>query len=318
MFKKFNTTTLVIILIVLGAILAVNKFFFSEKSESTFNDEFVKIDTGLVTQVLIYPKAEKGKEIKITRQGRGWQLSNDKVKTVADSNQVRNLIKSFANLKSLALTGADKSSWKDLQVEDTSGSRIKIMTSDNKTYDMVVGKFGYNQQTRNGSTNIRRANEEAVYAVEGFLSFTVNQPFNAWRNKLLISGNKDNWNTLTFTYPSDSSFVLSKQNNQWMVNGAPADSAKAAQYLNSIASLQSSNFVEQYTPSSIPAYTLSIQGNNQPAPITVVAYPADSTQKFILHSSLNNDGWFSDMPGNTVQRLFVSSRNFISAEGEKK
>jgi hypothetical protein len=311
MFKKFNTTTLIIILVVLATIWAVNKFFLSEKSESTFNDEFVKIDTGLVIQVLIYPKAEKEKEIKLTKQGRSWELTNGKIKMMADSNQVRNLINSFANLKSIALAGADKSSWKDLQVEDTSGSRIKFITSDNKTYDMVVGKFGYNPATRSGSTYIRHSNEEVVYSIDGFLTFTVNQPFNSWRNKTLISGNKDSWSTLTFTYPGDSSFVLAKQNNQWMVNGAPADSAKAAQYLNGIASLQSSSFVEQYAPSSTPAYTVSIQGNNQPAPVTVVAYPADSTQKFILHSSLNNDGWFSDVPGNTVQRLFVSSRNFL-------
>src|SRR5207237_8357648 len=124
------------------------------------------------------------------------------------------------------------------QVADTSDTRIKIITTDNHTYDMVVGKFGYNPAARNGLTYIRHADEEAVYAIEGSLSFTVNQDIDAWRNKTFITGNKDNWTSLTFTYPGDSSFMLSKSNNQWMVNGEKADSAKTAQYFNPLANLQ--------------------------------------------------------------------------------
>jgi len=319
MFKKLKTSTLIIILVVLAGIVLLNKFYFSKKSESTFTDEFVKIDSSRITQVLIYPKVEKGKEIKITKQAKGWELQNDKVKTMADSNAVRNLIASLGDMKSTALAGADRSSWKDLETDDSTGSRIKIITGDNQTYDFVVGKMGFNQNTRSAVTHIRKKDEEAVYTVNGWLSFSVNQPFSGWRIKTIVNGNKDNWNTITFTYPGDSSFVLAKQNNTWIVNGSVADSAKTAQYLNQLASAQSNSFADNYTPSSTPVYTLSIQGNNQPAPVTVVAYPADSIQKFILHSSLNNDAYFSDAQTGTVNRLFVSRNNFLGeAAGEKK
>jgi len=311
MFRKFSSTTLVIILVVLIGFVALNKFYFSKKSESTFNEEFVSIDTSMVSEILIYPKAEQGKEIKITRSAKGWELSNGKIKTVADSSAVRNLIGSFKEIKSNSLAGADKSSWAELQVDDSSGSRINIKTNDNKSYEMVVGKFGYNQAARNGVTYIRHANEEAVYGIDGFLSFSVNQPFSGWRNKTFISGNKDNWDNLTFTYPGDSSFVLSKQNNTWMVNGTLADSAKAAAYLNGIASLQNAAFVDSYVPSSTPVFSLSIRGNNQAVPVSVVAYPADSVQKFILHSSQNPDAYFSNAQSHLAEKVFVSSRSFL-------
>jgi hypothetical protein len=311
MFKKLKTSTLVIILIVLAGAVALNKFYLSKKTESTFTDDFASIDTSLVTQVLIYPKVENGKEIKLTKTAKGWELQNDKVKTMADSNAVRGLIANFENMKSLSLAGADKSSWKDLMVDDTSGTRIKIITSDNKTYDFVVGKMGFNQQKRSALTHIRKKDEEAVYTVDGWLAFSANQGFSSWRNKTLVDGNKDNWNTLTFNYPGDSSFVLTKQNNVWTVNGMPVDSAKTAQYLNQLASTQSSSFVENYSPAATPAYTLNIQGNNQIAPITVTAYPADTVQKFILHSTLNSDAWFAEGTSNTVGRVFVSSKSFM-------
>ena len=172
-------------------------------------------------------------------------------------------------------------------------------------------RFGYNPTTRSGVTYIRHTDEESVYAIDGFLSFSVNQPFSGWRNKTFITGNKDNWNSLTFTYPGDSSFMLVKQNNKWIVNGTPADSGKAEQYLNALANMQNSSFVDQFSPSSTAIYTLTIQGNNQSAPINVLAYPTDSTQKFILHSSLNNDAYFNDGQSHEVENIFVSSKSFF-------
>ena len=318
MLKKLNTTKLIIILAILGGLVLFNKLYREKKSESTFRDVFVKIDTSTVTQILIYPQAEKGKEIKITKNGSRWDLQNEKIKTAADSNAVRGLLSTFSEMKSLSLAGADKSTWKDLQVTDSAGTRIKIIAADNKTYDMIIGKFGYNNETRQGNTYIRHADEEAVYSVEGFLSFSINQPFNTWRNKTFINGSKDNWTSLTFTYPADSSFVLSIQGNAWTVNGEPADSTKTEQYLSQLASMQSSGFVDGYSPSSTPVFTLSINGNNQPAPITVQAFPADSAQKFILHSSLNPDAYFSEAQSNIASRLFTGRKNFFASEESQK
>ncbi len=310
MFKKFNTKTLIIILVVLGGIVALSKYQ-SKKSESTFREEFIKVDTSSVTQILLYPKSEKGKEIKITKNGSVWELQNDKIKTNADSTAVKGLLANFIDVKSISLGAEDKSGWADLQVTDTSGTRIKIIAKD-QTYDLIIGKFGYDPSTRSGITYIRYANEEPVYAIEGFLAMSINQGFNSWRRKAFISGNKDNWNSLTFSYPADSSFMLSKQNNGWTVNGEPSDSAKTVQYLNEIATLQNSSFVDQYTPSSTPVFTLSIQGNNQSTPITIQAYAADSIQKFILHSSLNPDAYFSDGQSHIAERVFKSRTNFIA------
>jgi hypothetical protein len=168
-----------------------------------------------VNTIFIYPHSEKGKEIKIIRNGKGWDLQNDKVKTVADGMAVKQFISQFVEMKSPSLGGQEKSSWNDLQVSDTSGSRMKFVSSDNKAYNMIVGKIDYTPSTLSGLTYIRHADEEATYAVSGFLSFTINQGFN-------------------------------------------------------------------------------IHGVNQSAPVTIQAYPADSTRKYILHSSLNPDAYFSE------------------------
>lgn len=312
MIKRYSSTALIIIIVVLTCLVLFNKYYLSKKSESTFNDEFVKIDTSLVNEILIYPLAEKGKEIKLSKLAKGWEVSSDKVKALSDTSAVKNLLSSFSEIKSNALAAADKSGWQELQIDDSAGSRIVIKTTDNKSFDMVVGKFGYNSSSRNGVSYIRHKDEEAVYAIDGFLSFTVNQPMSAWRNRTFIKGNKNDWNMLTFTYPGDSSFVLSKQGNVWMVNGQPADSAKTALYLESISALQCSGFVDSYIPVSTPVFSLSILGNNQSKPLTVNAYPGDSLQKFILHSTLNPDAWFSNAQSQVAEKVFTGSGNFIA------
>lgn len=148
---------------------------------------------------------------------------------------------------------------------------------------------------------------------------SINQGFNSWRNRGFIHGSKDNWNTLTFTYPGDSSFVIAKQNNAWLVNGEVADSNKIVNYLNGLASMQSSGFVDNHSPSSTPVFTLSIQGNNQSA-ISVQAYAADSTQKLILHSSQNADAYFSEAQSNIAGRVFVGKGSLMKTDetAEKK
>ena len=310
MFKKLSTTKLLIIFAVLAGIVLFNKFYLSKKEESTFREEFVKIDTAAVTSISIFPPAAKGKEIKFTKNGKQWELQCGKIKTIADSNAVRSILVPFADMKSGSLAGIDKSSWKDLQVNDSAGTKIKITTEDNHVYNMVVGKFGFDPSTRSGLSYIRHEEEEAVYSIEGYLSYMVTQPLDAWRNKTFIKGNSESWTSITFTYP-DSSFVLSKSNNVWTVNGQQADSAKTMQYLNQLASVQGSGFVDGYTPSSTPIFLVSIVGNNQSVPINIQAYPSDSTYQFILHSSLNPDAYFSEAQSRLKERVFKGRGEFL-------
>lgn len=313
MFNKFSTKTLVIILVVLGGLVLLNKYYFSKKSESTFDTIFVKIDSAAVTQILIYPKAEKGKELKLTKTEKGWELQNDKTKTMADTAEVHRLLANFVDVKATSLAAEDKAGWADYQVADTSGSRIKFLAG-NDTYEMVVGKFGFNSAARNGVTYIRHMGDEKVYAVEGYISFIVNRDFTSWRMKTVISGNKDNWTSLSFTYPSDSSFTLIKQSNHWMINGQLVDSVKTDQYLTQLTNKQSTGFVDGYVQNGSPVYTLSISGNNQSKAIMVQAFPADSSQKFILHSNLNPDAWFSELKSPITDAIFVGKSHFMKQE----
>lgn len=310
MFSKLNTKTLLILMALLGGVVAYTYWSDSEKGESTFRADFCSIDTNAVTQILIYPKADNYKEVKFTKAGTNWELSNDKIKTVVDSQTVRGLLTGFALLKAQSLAATSSDQWNEYLVGDTSGTRIKFVTP-SKTFDIMVGKFGYNNQTRSGTTYVRMYDEKEVYSVDGFLSFMVNQPFNSWRNRIITKGGQESWKQITFTYPADSGFVMTRDSAGWLIDGLRADSAQATSFIQAIAQLNSSEFADDYKPgANAPVYTVTIEGDNFVS-ISIKAFPADALMRFAVNSSLNPEAYFDDAKSDIISRLFVSKSKFL-------
>ncbi len=311
MFSKLSTKTLLILMAILGAIVWFTYFSDNGSDESTFRNEFISMDTSSVNSILIYPKAEDRKEIKFIKANNKWEVTNGKITASVDSMTVRSLLGQFALLKSQSLAAISSDKWDDLLVSDTSGTRIKFITP-SKTYDIMVGKFGYNNETRSGITYVRMYDEKEVYTVDGFLSFNVNQPFNSWRNHNLTKGNQQDWQRIAFIYAGDSSFVMVKDSIAgWTIEGQRCDSAEAANYIQSIAYLSSSEFIDNYSPgANQPVCQLRIEGNNQSA-ITLQAFPADTTIQFVLHSSINPDSYFNDAKSKIAEKAFVSKSRFL-------
>jgi len=312
MFRKGNTKLLLITLVILSAVLVFTYLTDEKKGARTFREELVNMDTSLVNIILLFPQSDNHKEIKLVKNGNVWNVKKENFSTDADSNNIRNLLSTFALLKPLRLAATEKSKWKEYQVDDLLGTRIKFISAENILLDIVVGKFSYNNTTRSGISYVRIYDENKVYAVDGFIPMAVNQPFNQWRNKTIFAEKKENFTKLVFNYPSDSGFVLMKENNSWKLDNEFADSNKVEQYLNTISSLSSSSFVDNYTPGSSPVMSLTIRGNNMPAPVLIKAFSADSIQRYIIHSSFNSGAYFSANANDLDKQIFKKRNDFLS------
>lgn len=320
MLKKLNTKTLLIVLAVLIGIVVFTKIFDDKKGGGTFKEELVNIDTSQVNIILVYPNAEQHKEIKLTRNGDAWTVQKENISSEADTSHVKNLLGTLALVKPQRLAATEKSKWKDFNVDDSLGTRVRFLSGEKILLDIVIGKFSFNNMTRSGISYLRLAGEENVYAADGFIPMTVNQPFNEWRNKVIFRGNKEDWTKISFSY-TDSSFILKKENGIWMIENAEPDSDKVEQYLNDLSYLANSSFVDNFSPPVLPAMWLTIEGNNMASPVTIRAFPADSTDRFIINSSSNPDAWFSAAKGNLTGRIFKKSSEFlkkIPGEGNLK
>ena len=317
MFKQFSTKTLIFILVILS--LAIAMVFLMDKKNGgrTIREELVRIDTSSVTSISLFPQSEKRVEIKILKNGKQWIVQKEKISAEADIRNIINLLNEFALIKPQRLASTEKSKWKDYGVNDSLGTRLKFYSGEKLLSDVVVGRFTFNNTTRSAISYIRLFNEEETYAMDGYISIAVNQPFNQWRNKVVIKEDKNNFTRFCFKYPADSGFVLSKENNKWKIGDENCDSAKVEQFLASMTMINCPGFVDNYIPAMAPLLTLTVEGNNMNA-LSITAFPADPVQRYVIHSSYNPAAYFSAKDYRLDENIFKSKTYFFPSIQPKK
>jgi Domain of unknown function (DUF4340) len=308
MFQKVNNKILGIVFVILLLIGAFIFVFDGGKTERTFREVLVDIDTSKVTEILIYPKSQNHKEVKLFKDKDEWRVN---LPSSGDAKVVDQRISSlFSQLLAIIpkrLAARDESKWNELQVDST-GSRVKVFEGSRLSLDLVIGRFSF-QQPRTMNTFVRLYNDKDVYEVDGFLDMTFNQGANIFRDGTVIKSDHNTWKQLQFTYPADSSFQLVKSGNSWMMNGKTTDSLKTANYLSRLANLSNNNFLDdvKIDPSSAPTFSLNITTSDLKF-IEIKGYQ-DSTS-FLIQSSQNPEAWFD---GSSLSKtIFTGKSSFFS------
>ncbi|MFH1000663.1 MAG: DUF4340 domain-containing protein, partial [Bacteroidota bacterium] len=229
------------------------------------------------------------------------------------------------NLKPERVAATKEDKWVEYKVVDSLGTRVKFKKGNEVLADLYLGKFSYQQaqnqyqqyaNQRGGGTKmttyVRLANENNVYAVNGFLSMTFNREPNLFRDKTLIQCNSEDLTGLNFTYP-DSSFTLMKQEEKWMAGGLMADSASTVKVLRSLCKLKGTDFIEngEKYKTAKPVFSLKLEGNNM-SPIEVKAYEtSDSTCQFMVESSINPGNYMDGDKMKMFEKLYISKSKFF-------
>lgn len=307
----FQTINNKILGIIFGVLLITGLFLFlfdGGKNERTFREVLVDIDTSKVTEILIYPKSQNHKEVKLYKENDEWRVtlpSGGNAKVLND--RISNLFVQLIAIKPKRLAARDESKWNELQVDST-GSRVKIFEGSKQTLDLVVGRFSF-QQPRTMNTFVRLFNDKDVYEVDGFLDMMFNQGANIFRDGTVIKSDSKNWQQLQFVYPADSSFHLVNSNNGWVINGITTDSMKTANYLSRLANLSNSNFVDdvKVDPTASPAFSLNITTKDLQF-IEIKGFK-DSTS-FLIHSSQNPEAWFDG--SSLSSTIFTGKSSFFA------
>lgn len=281
----------------------------SGSNERTFRSELVDIDSSAVTQILIYPKKLNGDNVKLFKEDDNWkvELSENKTSPVPQS-KIDQILKQLMEVKPERLAGRGSENWAEFEV-DTAATRIEVYEGSDKTLDMVIGKFTF-QQPRSMKTFVRLAEDTDVYETNGFLSMTFNQDANYYRDQTIIQSKVDEWKSLNFSYPADSSYQLSKVNNMWQLStGEQTDSAKTATELRRLSSVKGNEFID-INKDTLPLaqYKLTIVKTDD-TQIEVFGYKVDDN--FIINSSQNPESYFDGSKGDLFKKVFVGSKKFV-------
>ena len=323
MAKKNNTRTLLIILVVLIGFFALLQVR-NRKSESTLRPDLIHVDTAKVTTILLYPRAENGAELKITKAKNGWRIQKGEKDAPVEAGSVKNILTEVLRIRPKRLVAVSDTAWDNYSVTDSTATRIIVQEGRKKTLDLYVGRFNVNQSSQMyggyqgrviGSSYIRPAGEKKVYEVDGFLALSFNQNFDAWRDHMFLRTTRGNLRKFNFTYPSDSGFVVENADSLWKVDGIPADSAGIQDYLSDWPFRRYSDFADDFEPPANPDYQITAEGNDMD-PVVLKAY-IHPKYRFVIHSSMNPETWFADRDSTIFKTFFVPKAKFLNHPEDK-
>lgn len=282
--KGFSTVKLIVLLgLLVGVYMMVN--IFTDKSRSkSFREELVKINSDEVSRIKI---TSSDGNVEVFKQDTTWKVKiNDARSVDARESAVTGFLSSLETIRPGAITTKKKEKWGDYQVDST-GTLVEVFEGDDKTLDIVIGRF--TMSGRNSySTFVRLSEDNEVYTADNFMGAGLTRTNAGFRETKLFQLNKDSIEQITFNYP-DSSFVLGKQNDKWLIGDMDADSIKVANYLSGIRFLSSNKFVDDLE-FQLPQLTVDIVANGSSYKVEAM----ESDRGWLIHTESNKEGFFID------------------------
>ncbi len=320
MFRKITNRSLLIIFTVLAALVVFIFIYDRQKGDRTFKSELFIVDSAAVTSITIYPKGNGTDVLKLIKSGgKGWEISHMNKRYPADSGIMQRILQVLAHVLPERVAGTDRSNWKDYEITDSLGTRVVVEQGQKVAADFRVGKISFSQdrspqnyggrQNMSAKSHIRVAGDERVYVVDGFLSMMFADNPSQYRSRVIFRLDKSLVTKLTFIYPGDSSFVLSRSGSKWSVNNAPADSAETEKYLNSVATTMGNEFAGENDLIPVFNYTLKVEGNNM-SPVEVHGAINPGMKKYYVKSDYNSSATFGSSAPNLFNQIFPSGKRF--------
>ncbi|MCB0628564.1 MAG: DUF4340 domain-containing protein [Lewinella sp.] len=297
-----NNKTLSIIFLVLLALYALPRLF-SGNPDRSFRSELVVVDTSLVDQIELYPKTADGQKVTLRRDNGQWTVTNGSIETQAMANSVQSILGQLRMIQAKRVVARQPEKWKDYEVEDENAVHVKAYNDGNELVDLIVGRFNFNQQTRQAQSYVRLAGEDEVYSVDGFLSMTFGQDFNAFRNKQILKLSGADQVTGLQWQGNGTTALFQKNDGNWIFNGQPVDSTAIAGYVDGLNFVSGSTFADGFNPAGSPEQSLQIQTPTGPIAINAFRYTGGD-KDFVIQSSQFPGALFSSDSTGVYDRLF--------------
>lgn len=312
MFKKFSSGILILILIGLLAVYFIVRF--AGQKERTFRDKVLSFDPAVVTAIQMNDPAQ-GQSVELRLSGNTWQVISEGRSYTADSNMVQGILSQLSDLPTKRYAGKGRDSWEKYELTEDQATLVTLFSGPKQIASVYIGKFSYTmpqeqpqamqmrQQQGDMTSFVRLADEQDVYAVEGFLKMSLNRNANSYRDRKLVSVNPDDITRFVFDEDGRETTLENKE-GRWFFDGFPADSAETARYKSTMARLSGGKFTEDGMPPGNPSHTLTLEGNNF-APIQIRAYPvADTNVNYVITSSVNQGSNFNGKEGSLFEKIF--------------
>ena len=300
-FIVLSATLLVLIVITLIATLSEDK-----KAAGNFSSSLVDLDPGKVSVITFTPPGGSGAFELVKAEGGEWKLVTAGKEYVAGERQVDQLLGSIGDITATQVVARDSDAWGEYHVNDSLGTQLALKEGGDQLASLVVGRISFSQsrnpyqQQPDMFTFLRQGSDATVYKVKGMLSMQVSGGVNSFRSGVITDMPKAVLQEAVFSYPADSSYVLTRRDSIWDMGGMQPDSASLATYLTNLTGFSSRSFVDTGVPTGAPAFSIQLKGTDM-ASVEVRAWTAEEQH---LVTSSQNPGSVFRLEEEQFERLF--------------
>jgi hypothetical protein len=156
---------------------------------------------------------------------------------------------------------------------DAAGRRMTYWNGAEVLLDLIVGSDGRGSQT----AYARQAAADEVFLLRGSLGALVSRDVDSWRDRRIAAIAPDAVHRIVVQRGKDAT-VLTREEDQWTVGGASADSAAVARLLRALSNVAAIGFAS-------PAETDSLDFQQAGRRLTVLGSGADTLLDLLIDST---------------------------------
>jgi len=266
----------------------------------------IAVDTAVLTTISIEKEDE---QLTFRREDAGWIVSNGRLHLRALADPMHRLLEVFSLIQTHGLF--DKEAVADGRhgTDPPEGLRVRLYAGEQALESFTLGRFHFDPQQRRYTSYLRLAGQQEIHIVDGERTLPLRTRFEAYRHRELLRLPHAARITRLEYHRSDTTFRFERLPTGWRMNGAiPIDSSEAETFLRRLRQVKGGVFADDFDElmaQSRLLYTLSIHGEDLPAPIELHCYSDSSRQPpFVLRSSMHPEVFFASDSSGLYHELF--------------
>lgn len=317
MLGKNRTLLLLVILVAVLALYLILQQ--TTDRESNFRTSLPAFDTSAIDRVVISPPGA-GNPFSLDREAGTWWVDAGDKKYAADPFSVSALLTSLNGTAVRTVVAGTPDKWEPYHVNEAQATAIDYYNGNDLLSGLMLGRFEYVQPENQMPDQygrrpqgemlsyLRIADEDPVYVIDGMVALGTGKRTDDYRDRKLLNVKTEDLQRLEISYREGITVELEKADAGWTVDGAAADSAATAKYLNGLVNLRGKTFID-LEPAEKDLYGVLTVMTNGPEPITLKAFVQD-TAGFVVLSSLNPTNLFLEDRA-FLEKAFVQNDHFL-------
>ncbi|MEO6131233.1 MAG: DUF4340 domain-containing protein [Saprospiraceae bacterium] len=307
-----STRTLFIIFSACLVLFGLTRLFRGHR-QSSFDSKISAVDSAKVDRIKFITAGPQPQEFELKKTGDTWVAVQGSKTIPAPARNVNAVISQLSDLNAQMLLTKDPAKYPEYEITDDQASRVMVWQGNKQIADLLIGGFKFDQAARSASSYIRVAKKPEVYLVEGFVSMSLKQRFDQYRDKKLVKADANDLTKVEWINVAGNKQVLEKEGVAWHYAGMEAvDSTKMKNYLSGLTNAQGAEFSDL---SSVEGLNLiekiTIYGNNMTEPTIISVYSNTQASKpFLINSTANPEGVFISDSTGIYKQIFTDIRQF--------